>query len=597
MKRFLITSADERTWRSDRPVLFLGEWCRLYDRRAVWERLDAEVVPYHWDDRAKYHEDCCHLQSIYEELLRATTTALNEHHATEHSPRYWRILIGPWLNMFTHIVFDRWTMVQKASDAYEIEETLVCDFPPASMIAPDLLGAVNHDVAWSQYLFGKAIEYQNRIPWQRIPPPEHSAPALPLFPRRTLKRSALLALHAFASSSLAQFTRSDEVMVVRSYLPRLEEIKLQLALGQVPKLWTPPQVETVPPDVSRRRRLRIASDSTDAFFQFATSMIAELIPTAYLEGYPSLRRAAERLPWPSRPRAIFTSNSFQFSEVFQAWAAAKTEAGCSLVIGQHGGLCGVGKHVSGEVHQFRIADRYLTWGWRDGRPHAYPTATLTTVNKPLATWNPAGNLLLVTHPVHLFTFRSMSCPVGANQSACFVDEQLQFAGALGEGIRASLTLRIDRALDTKIGSFYVERWKDAWPGVEIDPSTEPIERRIRQCRLFVYTYNSTGFLETLARNIPTVMFWNPRYFELRPTAQPYFDLLAQARIFHETPESAARHVTDIWHDVAEWWNQPAVQHARRTFCEQYACMPKNPIRVLKEALLTAPIRGASEARR
>ena len=46
-KRYLITTADERTWKFDRPVIFLGEWCRLYDRKHVWESMDAVVAePY-----------------------------------------------------------------------------------------------------------------------------------------------------------------------------------------------------------------------------------------------------------------------------------------------------------------------------------------------------------------------------------------------------------------------------------------------------------------------------------------------------------------------------------------------------------------------
>ena len=589
MKRFLITTADERTWRRDRPVLLLGEWCRLYDRRAAWEHLDAEVVPYHWDDRQKYGDDCRHLQSLYEDLLCRTSAALNEHHGTDHSTRYWRILVGPWLYMFTHALFDRWTMVQTAADAYEIDETLVCEFPLARIIPSDLRASLSHDVAWDQYLFGKAIEYQNKIPWQRIPAFEEGPAAPRPWERPTLRRAARIALRDVISSLLGQFTKSDEAMIIRSYLPRLEEMKLELALGQVPKLWRAPHVEAVPPDLPRRRQLKIPSDGTDVFVQFAASMIAEQIPTVYLEGYRNLRRAAERLPWPRRPKVIFTSNLFVYCEVFQEWAAVKTEAGYPLVIGQHGGLLGVGKRVAGEDHQIQISDRYLTWGWRDNRPHVHPAVIFTTVNKPLATWNPSGNLVLVTVPVRLFAFRSMSWPVGPNQSAKFIGEQLRFAQALDEPIRSSLTVRIDQALDKKLRTFYVERWRDAVPGVEIDPTIEPIERLLRNCRVFVYTYNSTGFLETLARNIPTVMFWNPWYFELRPSAQPYFDLLAQARIYHETPESAAQHVTQIWDDVAEWWNEPAVQQARRTFCEQYARMPTNPLGVLKEALVSVPV--------
>ena len=594
MKRFLITTADERTWRRDRPVLFLGEWCRLYDRRAAWAHLDAEVVPYHWDDREKLHNDYEPIQSVYEELLIRTSRVLNAHHGTNHSARYWRILIGPWLYQLTHILFDRWTMVQRASDKYEIDETLICDLPPSRTIASDFAGFQGLDITWNHYIFGRAIEYQNRIPWRRIPQPTDT-PLLPrMRARETLSKAARVAVRDGVSSLLACFTRSDEALIIRSYLPRLEEIKLQAALGQVPKLWSPPPaIEAVPPDMSRRRHFQVASDSADPFVRFAASMIPEQIPTVYLEGYRNLKTAAERLPWPSRPRVIFTSNADLFCTVFQEWAAVKMEAGYPLVIGQHGGGVGVMKRHPVEDHQLRACDRYLSWGWRDDHPRVQPAVSLTNVGKPMATWNPSGNLLLVTVSMQLFAFRCMSQPVGPNQSADFAGEQIRFAEALAEPIRARLTLRIHEALDKTGRTCYVERWKDALPGIDIDPSTTPIERPIRRCRLFVYTYNSTGFVETLGRNIPTIVFWNPSYYELRPSAQPFFDLLAGAGIYYDTPESAAQHVTRIWDDVATWWNQPTVQQARRTFCEQYARMPSNPLGVLKEALLTAPARSSS----
>lgn len=584
VKRFLITTADERTWRRDGPVLFLGEWCRRYDRRAAWQSLDAEVVPYHWDDRQKLDDDYDRLQSIFEALLSRTGSALNEYHGAERSARYWRILVGPWLHAYVHVLFDRWTMVERASERYEIAGTQICDLAPQRAIGADFLSAAYNEIGWEQYLFGKVITYQDRIPWQLIavePEPAVQEPA-----RRPAGRAALQ--RAFATL-LARFTKSNESMIIRSYLPRLEEIKLQMLLGQVPKLWTPPRLDAVPPDMSRRGDFHVTVSSQDPFVRFAASMIAEQIPTAYLEGYQSLKQAAERLPWPSRPRVIFTSNVYQFCEVFQEWSAVKAEAGHPLVIGQHGGFVGVGKRQPGEDEPVQVCDRFLTWGWRDERPRVHPSIIFTNVGKRVGRWNRSGNLLLVTVPVRLLPIRNMSWPVGANQSAAFVDEQIRFGRALGEPARASMTVRIRAALDTKMGSGYVARWKEAIPGVEIDPSTGPLEPRLRRCRVFVYTYNSTGFLETLARNIPTVMFWNPWYFELRRSAQPYFDLLAEARIYHQTPEAAAQHVNDIWHDVAEWWNRPAVQQARRIFCDEYARMPSDPLGVLKRSLLTVPV--------
>ena len=53
--RTLITTAKENTWPKDKkkPVLFLGEWCKLYTRKNLWQGMDAKTVAYHWQDREK----------------------------------------------------------------------------------------------------------------------------------------------------------------------------------------------------------------------------------------------------------------------------------------------------------------------------------------------------------------------------------------------------------------------------------------------------------------------------------------------------------------------------------------------------------------
>ena len=71
MKRHLITIADEKTWPEDKkhPVLFLGEWCKLYSRKSNWEKLDSKTRPHHWSDREKLHADYQAMQIIYEKTL------------------------------------------------------------------------------------------------------------------------------------------------------------------------------------------------------------------------------------------------------------------------------------------------------------------------------------------------------------------------------------------------------------------------------------------------------------------------------------------------------------------------------------------------
>ncbi|MEK9810779.1 MAG: hypothetical protein VW362_10050, partial [Candidatus Nanopelagicales bacterium] len=58
----LVLTALEETWGSDEPLLFLGEWCKRYERRHVWSERTSETVPFHWDDREKLLADYTHLE-------------------------------------------------------------------------------------------------------------------------------------------------------------------------------------------------------------------------------------------------------------------------------------------------------------------------------------------------------------------------------------------------------------------------------------------------------------------------------------------------------------------------------------------------------
>ena len=85
-------------------------------------------------------------------------------------------------------------------------------------------------------------------------------------------------------------------------------------------------------------------------------------------------------------------------------------------------------------------------------------------------------------------------------------------------------------------------------------------------------------------NVPTIMFWNPRHWELRASAVPLFESLKTVGIFHETPESAVQQMTQVWDDVAGWWESEIVQVARQQFCHCYSRVTARPIEELAEVL-------------
>lgn len=590
--RFLITTADERSWRVDRPVLFLGGWCRLHDRRNVWRNLDATVAPAYGWGRGQQDTDYTYVQGLYEQLLVELSAVLNSYHGTNHSLRYWRILLGLWLCRFTSIAFNRWATLQFVLQHHAITGTVVLDFPKEQVIANDSDAFTYAYIgdAWNHALCGRILSGWTDVRIERvaadvaIESTRISMPAAPVTLKRRLKKIAA----RMASKLSSTLSRPTDALVISSYLPLKQDLRLQLALGQIPKLWRTPATPRVAPDFQARDRLRLNTDGHDGFEQCIRTLIPEQIPVCYLEGYPALLGTVAKLPWPKNPKVIFTGNRFDTDEIFKAWTAAKVEEGAPYVIGQHGGYYGTARYSPSETHEVATADRYLTWGWTENNSKHYPAAALKVIGLSPGRWNPSGGLLLITvsgdHP---------DTPWDQTSGfAKYLEQQFVFIETLSPHINKKAIVRL-HAWRRYLTWSEENRWRTHIPDAQLDLGDRPIQLLIGQSRLTVHSYNSTGILETLALNIPTLCFWNTEHWGLRPSAQPYFDRLKQAGVFHDTPESAAAKVAEVWDDVAGWWNRPEVQEARRYFCERFARLPENPIQILKEALMTVkPEQGA-----
>ena len=122
---FLGTTANHHYWDKNQKILFLGEWCRLYRHRSIWSELDAEVLPYHWDDRKKYRQDYFYVDSLYEKYLNLLSKEMNQLHQVDHSNRYWRFIIGPWLYFFIGIFYDRFLSICGAIKSKKVTQTWI----------------------------------------------------------------------------------------------------------------------------------------------------------------------------------------------------------------------------------------------------------------------------------------------------------------------------------------------------------------------------------------------------------------------------------------------------------------------------------------
>jgi putative transferase (TIGR04331 family) len=580
MKRFLITTPLEETWKKDGAALFLGEWCLTYPRKPYHLGFDAEVMPYHWNDRSKLFGDYQFLCSSYEIILEKLSRKLNELHEVDRSSRYWRILVGPWLGLFMLMLFDRWSSVHQAVNNYDLSGSILLTGEEERFIPNDMheFNAFFPSDEWNHHIYSRILEQFPSLPLYRRQMTESimARKATSSFNAKTKIKQLLGPLVSHVGGL---FTNDHDALFLSTYLTLREEIELSVQLGQFPRLLRPQTALKVATDYGRRHWI-LEGESESKFEACLRTLLPQQIPRIYLEGYEQLTQQARMLPWPKRPMAIWTSNSFHSDDVFKAWAADKVEGESPLIIGQHGGNYGMGLWSWPEQHEIAISDRYLTWGWsRPSMPRLRPVGKIK-YSRPVTRLPEEGSALLVTVMLQRYGNPTLSMYT-SSQWLEYLRDQFGFVDALPTHIQNKLIVRLSQP---DYGWRQVDRWRDRFPMIQINDGSSDINKLIRRSRLYISTYNATSYLESLSMNLPTVIYWNPRYMETNAWAQPYFDELRSVGIFHETPQSAALHVTRIWNDITAWWTSLETRTVRDRFVRQFAYCPEDKIGQLKNAI-------------
>lgn len=593
--RHLILTSDERTWRFDRPALFLGEWCRLYDRKHVWSSMGAIVASPYGLCVSKKDQDEQTVRAFENRIAPPLFNLLNKFHGTSHGQRFWQMLIGHWMRTYLSTVYNRAKSLESCLKTYPVSSVTIASNPCYALAPADSTNAffAADDNAWNQALYLKILAEFDRpeIHIEIVPDAEE------IFSGRKVTSQAKLAAHNPARlarqlllRAASLLARDTDAFIVNTYLPMRRELELHLALRQVPQLWRtkplgpPREVDReLRKELGRQLQESITVNRRDPVNILMHSLVFDLLPICYLEGYQDLLKLASGLKWPKTPKFIFTSNNFDYDEVFKLWAATKAQTGTPYIAGQHGGNYGT-RRIPLRTVEEETSDAFVTWGWRDGLPQHQPAFLLRTNGQshPTPGSVPNGSLLVLTECLN---YRVPVWDDTAEFSQRWTESMI-FIDALRQDVRSILKLRLHSQFQN-LTWHEIARLRDFDSTLSIDTGQTPLETLLRQAQLLIVTYNSSGFYEALSRNIPVIAFWINGVDSLRDSAKPYFEELSRVGIFHSTPQSAAQKVNEITGRVSQWWELKELQRARLNFCAQFAKTTDVPISELRDILLSA----------
>ena len=150
----------------------------------------------------------------------------------------------------------------------------------------------------------------------------------------------------------------------------------------------------------------------------------------------------------------------------------------------------------------------------------------------------------------------------------YYNDQITFITNLNTKLKEKIIIRLHK---NDYGWDQQKRFLTFFPDIQFDKNNR-ISKTLKYTKVFVSTYNATTFLESLSLNIPTIIYWNPKHWELNNDTIPFFDKLKSVNIFHETPESAAIFINQNWENIEDWWESNEVQRVVKEFKNKY-CKP------------------------
>lgn len=578
----LTFTSEEATWKFDRHTLFLGQWCLQHHRKALWSSMSYKLAePYglELDNRLNDQK----ILRMYEEaLFPVLCEILNSHHATRHGERYWRILIGHWFRRTLEVLINRYKTLDACLNKYK-PSTVTIFSNTGNVLAVKNTGSAIQaysDSYWNTALFAKILEFvdKHNLSIEKIPDARNfkfgwSYVSHPLKKNKCFKKF----LKQKIRTLLTLFSKSTDAVIISSYLPILDELHLQLSMWQFPQKidgWEFKDQDVLI-DYSLRQSLasNLINQNSVGLERLLQSLVFELMPACYLEGFKNLKKYCELLPWPSRPKFIFTSNSFDTNEIFKVWAGNKIESGTPYIVGQHGNNFGTSRFIDPSIQEI-TADKYITWGWDEGLSQHIPGFMLKKGSKSDIAYSPNGGLLLIElHPPLMMTTWD-----SAAEFSNYLEEQIIFVSHLPESILEELTVRLHQGMEN-LSRDDLARWRDYSNNkrIRLEYGHQPIEKLIARSRLVVHSYDSTGILQTLTSNIPTLAFWQGGLNHLRESALPHYQSLIDVGIVHLSAQSASMHISEAWGDIEGWWYSTKVQDARVNFCKYYANISKEPV--------------------
>ena len=511
-------------------------------------------------DSIKRNETSIYLNNLSEKIISELKFKLNSLNKVNYGTDDWKIIVGPWLNNFLKISHNRFYKIKRVLSENDISEVTAFNYKDENFTLIDnlQLNEVSNNVEWNAIMYSKIISFLK-------PNINIMFENLNTNFSRTKKISIKSIFKNFISFLLSFLIKKNDALIVHPYLPYFENIKLNFFLKQFPQSWRLFKLVDKKYDIELRKKI-ILKNSENDFEMFMSKIIPSSLPICHIESFNKLKTIIDNSHLPKNPKFIFTSNNYEYDEVFKLYVVLKKKNKSTYIVGQHG------SYISSIENMFfkesHAADYYLDWG-KNGFDSNQDGFNLKLINKSIK--NDKNGKILI-----------LDSPYGTNNKTFNrMDENIikeKFLHTLISSIDKDLHKNIILKLHTSYkqrDKTYLSKIKSICPDIKIETDNKIIFKLFKKARCVIHTYDSTGIYETMTFNIPTFCIWPNELNHVQQKYQQYYNILKKNNVLFFEPKYLAEKINSFYSNLDMWWLKTETKEAINIFLNQFSNIPNN----------------------
>ena len=556
-KELVLTGHKEIWPKNTEEAIFLGPWCFTGHNSVPFsDYTKHKIIPSPWDSKDDILNACYYIDGFIEKIVPSLALFFNQYYKTDFSEKFWNTTLCVWLTNWLGILYSHYKNLEKAND--------FLSYPVLVKINDSInikrlynqydvfVNASNHD--YHIFLFSEILlqtKFDNLIPEIK----KYDLTLTRSSAKKTNKIKSML------KNIYHQFFPTDVFWGGINGLNRKERLLLRIVRRKKyiikESRFIAPQktLETYIP------RYKLEFSCANNFELIVKKILLQHIPEIFFKGIPALEKYEQVKYWIDYEILSSSTVAFKIARIREnngKWYSI-----------QHGGGYGQKLCNSYANTEYRIADKFITWGWN--HKHQYQGEYLPLPGFKLCKLkkhNEINDKIIFIgglNPPFRYRLQSELTP---EELLFYLQDRNAFLGTLNNTIRQKILFK-PYSHDFGIGE--LKSIKKVISNRQIiNFKTKNAMNYALSSRLTVIDAMRTSFLECLATDTPTVAYCRNNIFSLIDEAKKDLIPLIDVKILHPNPISAAEHINNVYNNVEGWWGSGELQKAKDKFINKYA---------------------------